>query len=120
MAAVCHCCGSFKKRPLVQCKHCGVIPIEEDREVAWLLSEEYLSVQEQELASKRIQKGEVLRPSRKLRRISPRLVLREGLGPISDDSTSSCLTSKQKPDRPQQTVPTFSSLEINYRQKKST
>lgn len=68
MPAVCHCCGMEKSRPMVPCKHCGVSPIEEDREVAWLLSDAYLTPEELNLVATRLQRGEVIKPSRRLRR----------------------------------------------------
>ena len=72
MSAICHCCGTEKKRPLVTCSECGVLPTGNERAFAWLLSTEYLSELELKQAGLRIVEGEALRPSRSLQRMAMR------------------------------------------------
>ena len=68
MTAVCHICGDTKIRPLVLCKACGVVPLPEERALAWLLGPEHLSEVERKEVAVRIRNGEVLLPSRSLQR----------------------------------------------------
>ena len=72
MRAICHCCGLEKKRPLVTCRACGILPTGNERAFAWLLSSEHLSEAELSQAAERILEGEPLRPSKSLQRMAMR------------------------------------------------
>ncbi|MEL6343562.1 MAG: hypothetical protein AAFV53_10535 [Myxococcota bacterium] len=80
--AICHRCGGPKKGPFVPCKVCTFTPIGEQRAVAWLFSDEYLSEEEMAEARDRIRAGERPDPSRALQEMARTAM---GARPLSND-----------------------------------
>lgn len=70
--AVCHWCAEEKTRSFVVCRSCGEMPSEEQRIVAWLLSDAYLTETELSEAQERLKKGHQLAPTEGARRIAQR------------------------------------------------
>lgn len=73
--AVCHRCGGIKGGPFVPCKACTFTPTGEERAVAWLFSEDYLSSDELVYAAERVRRGDRPDPSTALKARA-----REGMG----------------------------------------
>ncbi len=91
-AAVCHRCGGEKKGPFVPCKHCGVIPMGAERQVAWLFSEQHLDPAELAEAARRVGGGERPDPPRALMELARR---RMGVGAPDSDEVRSLAGSER-------------------------
>lgn len=62
MKAICLRCGVPKSGPLVPCRACGHVPVGDERQISWLLSDHHLTPPELTLASKKIRQGQILAP----------------------------------------------------------